>query len=122
MVALALVAVAGCHKRKPAPSAPAPTVAAPPAKPARTPIPQRKPVDALAEGETYVYENGVARREKIEAARAAGLLDVDLGDRWAPYILQDGEGADAKPNAYRETFAKLANEELDADGDPPRPG
>jgi len=123
VVALALLtAAAGCHRRKPAPGAPAPTVAAPPAKPARTPIPQRKPVDALAEGETYVYENGVARREKIEAARAAGLLDVDLGDRWAPYILQDGEGADAKPNAYRETFAKLANEELDADGDPPRPG
>ncbi|HXU05083.1 MAG TPA: L,D-transpeptidase [Polyangia bacterium] len=122
VIALGVAAVGGCHRRKPAP-APAPrTAAAPPVKPARASIPQRKPMDALADGETYVYENGVARREKIEAARAAGYLDVNLGDRWAPYILQDGEGPDAKINAYRETFAKLANEELNADGDAPRPG
>jgi hypothetical protein len=116
-----LLAVASCHRRKPPPPA-APPVAQAPTKPARAAIPARKPVEALAEGETYIYEKGVARREKIEAARAAGYLDVDLGDLWAPYILQDGEGAEAKVNAYRETFAKLANEELNADGDPARPG
>jgi len=77
---------------------------------------------ALAAGETYVYERGVARRDTIAAARAAGFLDVDLGDGWAPFILQDGDGPDAKPNAYRETFIGLANETLDADGDPARPG
>ena len=65
---------------------------------------------------------GVARRDTIAAARAAGLLDVDLGDGWAPFILQDGDGNDAKPNAYRETFIGLANEKLDADGDEARPG
>src|SRR5262249_49051185 len=53
---------------------------------------------------------------------AAGLLDVDLSDGWAPFILQDGDGADAKPNAYRETFVGLANDRLDADGDEARPG
>jgi len=118
---LGLLAVASCHRRKPPPAAP-PPVAQAPTKPARAAIPPRKPVEALAEGETYIYEKGVGRREKIEAARAAGYLDVDLGDLWAPYILQDGEGADAKVNAYRETFAKLANDELSADGDPARPG
>jgi hypothetical protein len=76
----------------------------------------------LAAGETYAYERGAARKLTVEAARAAGLLDVDLSDAWAPYILQDGEGDTAKPNAYRETFAGLANERLDADGQPPKPG
>jgi hypothetical protein len=120
IVALAL---ASCH-RKQAPETAAPGPAPPPvaAKPARPPIPERKPVPALAAGETYVYERGVARRETIAAAREAGLLDVDLSDVWAPFILQDGDGADAKPNAYRETFVGLASDTLDADGDPARPG
>src|SRR5262245_27489497 len=111
----------GCRKRAPAP-APAPPVAAPAPKPARPPIPQRPAVAALAAGETYAYERGVARRDTIAAARAAGLLDVDLGDGWAPFILQDGEGDEAKPNAYRETFVGLANDKLDEDGDEARPG
>jgi lipoprotein-anchoring transpeptidase ErfK/SrfK len=119
--AVACAIVAGCHRRQ------ATTTKAPPApvaaaKPAHPPIPQRKPVAALADGETYIYERGVGRRDTIEAARAAGLLDVDLSDGWAPYILQDGEGDNAKPNAYRETFVGLANDRLDADGDPAHPG
>jgi hypothetical protein len=111
----------GCHRRQKTTTA-APPAAAPTPKPGRPPIPQRKPVAALAAGETYVYERGVARRDTIAAARAGGLLDVDLGDAWAPFILQDGEGEDAKPNAYRETFVGLANDRLDADGDEARPG
>jgi len=121
VAAACLIAVAGCHRRQP-PPATAPTAAAPPAKPARAKIPALKPVAALAAGETYVYERGVARRDTIAAARAAGLLDVDLSDGWAPFILQDGDGDGAKPNAYRETFVGLANDTLDADGDPARPG
>ena len=116
-----VVATPGCRKRQ-KPTTAAPPVAATPPKPARAPIPQRKPVAALAAGETYVYEGGVARRDTIAAARAAGLLDVDLGDDWAPFILQDGEGEGAKPNAYRATFVGLANDRLDADGDEARPG
>jgi len=118
---VACAAAGGCHRRKPTTAA-APPTAAPAPKPARPPIPARKPMAALAAGETYVYDHGVARRDTIAAARAAGLLDVDLGDDWAPFILQDGDGADAKPNAYRETFVGLANETLDPDGDPARPG
>ena len=121
LIAFGVGATPGCHKRQ-KPTTAAPPAPAPPPKPARPPIPQRKPVAALAAGETYVYEGGVARRDTIAAARAAGLLDVDLGDGWAPFILQDGEGEDAKPNAYRETFVGLANDRLDADGDEARPG
>jgi len=52
--------------------------------------------------------------------------DVDLGDDWAPFILQDGGpnpgDAAAKPNAYRATFVALANERVNVDGLPPRRG
>jgi hypothetical protein len=112
---------AACHHRQ----APAPVPAAPPtvaAKPTRPPIPTAKPVAPLAAGETYVYENGAARRDSIVRARGGGLLDVDLSDGWAPFILQDGDGTGAKPNAYRETFIGLAAEQLNADGDEARAG
>jgi hypothetical protein len=106
----------GCHHRG-GPSAPPP---APPvaAKPARPPIPTRAALPALAAGETYAYDRGAARRLTADAARAAGLLDVDLGDDWAPFILQDGggEGDAAKPNDYRQTFVSLADDKLTADG------
>ena len=68
----------GCHHRL-APVAPPP---APPvvAKPTRPPIPKLAALPALGAGETWAYDRGVARKMTIEAARAAGLLDVDLGD------------------------------------------
>src|SRR3954447_24276521 len=111
--ALLALAALGCRHRAVPPQLPpaAPVVV----KPSRPPIPARAPLPALAAGETYAYEGGVARKLTIEAARAAGLLDVDLGDDWAPYILQDGgggEGDAAKPNDYRETFVALANDKL----------
>jgi hypothetical protein len=88
------------------------------AKPARPPIPARAALPALAAGETYAYDGGKARKLTVDDARAAGLLDVDLADDWAPYILQDGGGAGdaAKPNDYRATFVALANDKLSADG------
>ena len=121
LLAVGVCAASACHRRQ-ATTTKAPPPAAPAPKPVRPPIPQRTAVAALAAGETYVYEKGVARRDTIAAARAAGLLDVDLGDGWAPFILQDGDGNDAKPNAYRDTFIGLANDKLDADGDEARPG
>jgi hypothetical protein len=113
LAACALIALGCHHKQVPVPPAPAPPVAA---KPARPPIPKLAPQPALGAGETWAYDRGVARKMTIEAARAAGLLDVDLGDAWAPFILQDGEGEGAKPNDYRETFVALANDKLAADG------
>src|SRR5882724_8406318 len=81
---------------------------------------------ALAPGETYRYDKGGARKITVAEARAAGLLDVDLGDAWAPFIFQDTSGdvvADPpKPNAYRETFVALANDKVNEDGQPPKSG
>jgi hypothetical protein len=119
-LALAAVALGGlaCHHRR---SAPPGAPAAPTAvKPARPPIPRRAAAPALSPGETLAYDRGAAQKMTVAAARAAGLLDVDLSDAWAPYILQDGDPP--MPNDYRQTFVGLANDRLDADGDPARAG
>ncbi len=110
----------GCRHRGEPASAPAPLPVA--VKPTRPPIPPRPAQPPLAAGETYAYARGVARKLTIDAARAEGLLDVDLSDGWAPYILQDGDGDSAKPNDYRATFVGLANDRLDEDGQPAHPG
>ncbi len=117
-----LCAVAACRQRRPPPPpAPAPPPPAT-AKPARPPIPTRAALAPLDSGETYAYQRGAARKITVETARATGLLDVDLSDGWAPFILRDGDEDPPKPNAYRDTFVGLANERLDADGQPPKPG
>jgi hypothetical protein len=110
------VLVAGCHaKQAPAPGA-RPAAVPAPAKPTRPVIPARAPVAPAPEGQVLAYDAGVAKPMPIDDARAAGLLVVDLTDDWAPYILQDGDGAEAKPNAYRKTFVELPNDRVDADG------
>jgi hypothetical protein len=128
LVSTALLAL-GCGRGKRAKPAgqQATAVHAPPA-PAGPPghvhaaIPRRATPPALAAGETYVYRGDVAETRPLAAAHHDGLLDVDLGDGWAPFILQDGDpaataGDDApKPNAYRATFVDLANDRVDADG------
>ncbi|HEX4403476.1 MAG TPA: hypothetical protein VH560_01525, partial [Polyangia bacterium] len=116
-------ALAGCrHPTKPA----ARTTAPSPPPPARPAIPKRAPLAALAPGETYRYDKGVAKKITIAEARAAGLLDVDLGDAWAPFIFQDTSGDvekdPPKPNTYRETFVALANDRVNEDGQPMRAG
>jgi hypothetical protein len=122
LLAAGVGALAGCHgKQSPAPGA-RPAAMPVAAKPTRPPIPPRAAPPPLATGETYGYEHGVAKPQAVADARVAGLLDVDLGDDWAPSILQDGEGADAKPNAYRETFVGLANDRLEAEGEASRAG
>jgi hypothetical protein len=117
------LAATGCKRsKKPAAAPPAPVVAQ---KPSRPPIPARAAMPALAPGETWRYDKGVATKTTAAAARTAGLLDVDLGDAWAPFIFQDTSGDPndpPKPNAYRETFVALANEKVNEDGQPPKPG
>jgi hypothetical protein len=121
----AAVLGAGCGKRAAKESVPPGVVQAPkpapPPGPVHAPIPARAAAAPLDAGATYAYAptSDAPRAETQEAARAAGLLDVDLSDGWAPFILQDGGGApgDApKPNAYRQTFVDLANDRVDADG------
>lgn len=119
---IAAVAGQGCEPdrartRKAAPPSPA----TPPAT-----TPDRRPHPPLAADQTYQYR-GQRDGEPIarDAARAAGLLTVDLGDEWAPFLFQDSSGPGdpaAKPNSYRATFVALANERVNVDGVPPRAG
>ncbi len=53
-----------------------------------------------------------ARRETVAKARKQGLLDVDLSDEWAPFIFSESDesGGPIKPNPYRATFVRLAND------------
>jgi hypothetical protein len=119
---LTAAAPVACHRR-PFSLTRGTNVAPAAAKRVRKPIPPRAVMAPLATGETYVYASGAARRAAVVEARAAGLLDVDLGDGWAPTILQDGGGSDpAKRNAYRATFIGLANDRLDEEGQPAKKG
>ena len=83
--------------------------------PAPPPLPPVVPWDTrgpLAPGETYVLEAAGPRRTTVAEARRQGLLDVDLSDEWAPFIFSesDGPSAPTKPNRYRDTFVRLAND------------
>ena len=82
---------------------------------AAAPLPAVTPWDPagpLAPGETYALDADNPRRTTVAEARKAGLLDVDLSDEWAPFIFteSDGPGTPTKPNAYRDTFIRLAND------------
>ena len=109
---LSLLPVACGKPSVPAPSPPPPprnpslVDALPVVRPAR-PWDQGVP---LTTGETFAFHPDGARREAVETACAAGLLDVDLSDTWAPFLFQDtgGSSKDSKPNRYRETFVSLA--------------
>ena len=101
------------------PTDPAKSGAALPPRPARPALPK---LDAGA-GEAYVYDakTNAATTITDAGARAAGLLVVDLGDGWAPFIFQDGgieKGDPPKPNGYRQTFIDLANDRVDSNGHP----
>jgi hypothetical protein len=106
------MALGACRERA-APrtsSTAAPKKAPPP--PARPHIPM--PWDKggpLGDGETFALKPGHEARTTIEAARADGLLDVDLSDDWAPFIFSESDPAhpEPKPNFYRSTFIALAN-------------
>ncbi len=76
------------------------------------PVAPWDPRGPLLPGETYALETDGPRREGVAEARKQGLLDVDLSDAWAPFIFSesDGPGTPTKPNAYRDTFVRLAND------------
>ena len=101
-------------------------------------MPPRPILPSLGPNEAYIYDDDrtktttttttkatTATKMTDAEARAAGLLVVNLGDDWAPFIFGDGgdsrdSGEDKndppKPNGYRQTFVDLANERVDADG------
>jgi hypothetical protein len=114
LLALGAVALVACRKEQPrAPGAPAKQVA--PVKP-HVPMPWDKG-GPLEEGQTFALVPGHEKRDSIEGARAAGLLDVDLGDEWAPFIFSETDpgAAEPKPNFYRPTFIALANNRTSPD-------
>ncbi|HET6283473.1 MAG TPA: hypothetical protein VFH73_21120 [Polyangia bacterium] len=123
---VAAALTAGCNGGDPKPRAtPASGPAAP--RPAAAPpaiSPARQPHPALPPDHSYYYRGANAEAMTREAARAAGLMTVDLGDEWAPFLFQDtgGPGDPAKPNGYRGTFVALGNERLNVDGVAPRAG
>jgi hypothetical protein len=101
-----------CGEDSPPPVAvdppPSPVVQAPPPPPA--PPALREPVP--------VFENGRVTRT-VEAADAAreGLLLVDLGDEWVPFIFSeaDSDTAPRVPNPYLQTYLALARGEYPDD-------
>jgi hypothetical protein len=96
-------------RRDAAPTTPA---AAPiPVQPAQPPLPWDQG-GGLAEGETIVVGIEHPGREPLDWARSAGLLTVDLSDKWAPFIFSESDGpkGEVKPNRYRRAFIALAND------------
>ena len=117
LLILAVVAAgAACRKEAPRPPGPfAPRSTATPPKP-HVPMLWDKG-GPLAEGQTFTLRPGKEAREPIDTARTAGLLDIDLGDEWAPFIFSEGDpnSDDPKPNFYRPTFIALANNRTSPD-------
>lgn len=66
----------------------------------------------LTENETLALREGEGVRMPRDKVRAKGLLDVDLGDEWAPFIFSESDegSTEVKPNAYRRAFIALAND------------
>jgi hypothetical protein len=71
----------------------------------------------LAPSETYALGANGPRQISVTEARKQGLLDVDLSNRWAPFIFSESDGPDTptKPNPYRSTFIRLANDRASPD-------
>ena len=127
--AVATIAAPACDRAKPTPPAERPrpsaaATAAPPPAPARPrpqPIaaadalpalsdlpPERRAIQVVGSG-----ENGADLQERqvdADAARARGLVVVDLSDAWAPSVL-DG-------TSYRSVYTGLAADRSDGDGQP----
>jgi hypothetical protein len=111
-----LVLLPACQQTRQAAS-PARTVDAAAMVPPLPPVPPWDTQGPLAAGETYALGPEGPRRMSVAEARKQGLLDVDLSDEWAPFIFSesDGPSAPAKPNPYRSTFIRLANDRASPD-------
>ncbi len=73
--------------------------------------PERRAIQFVGEQERVV---------DADVARARGLTLVELGNAWAPAILDDGTGPGGAvlPNRYRGVFTGLAADRADGDGQP----
>ena len=66
----------------------------------------------MAEGETIALLPEDGGRMPMDWARDKGLLNVELFDKWAPFIFSESDRPDSeeKPNRYRRAFIALAND------------
>ncbi|HRI08788.1 MAG TPA: hypothetical protein PKW35_13285 [Nannocystaceae bacterium] len=73
----------------------------------------------------WVFDGDPRKPTKMEitAAEEAGYTVIDLSNGWVPYIFTDKTvGAeDLAANDYRARYVGLANDKIDADGEPLRP-
>lgn len=113
-----------------APTAPTPTV--PPGGAAADPTPEIPPPPPAvvfpktsqrehAAGSAWAFDPGAPPRKlEITAAESAGYTVIDLGNNWVPYIFSEKTvGADdTQTNEYRKRYVDLANNRVDADGEP----
>jgi hypothetical protein len=116
-LAVALLGAAACKARshqheaakhaakpaRPAAHEPEPWHAAPP------------PPDETMAQPVPLWEDGKITRQ-VDAATASskGMVVLDLGEAWVPYIFSDGTSESGKPlpNAYREIYEQLARGEF----------
>ncbi|MGE0789821.1 MAG: hypothetical protein AB7S26_29380 [Sandaracinaceae bacterium] len=119
--ALGLLTLVGCDRLEwVGGTDPAPPSTAPEARPAPAPRPAPEPeptpppmVEPIA-----FYENGSTDRQVDAAtARQDGLLVLDLGESWTPYLFTEQSEGDPEPiaHAYRGTYLALARGEFPDD-------
>ncbi len=73
-------------------------------------------------GHAWVFDGpgSAPRKQEIPAAEAAGYTVIDLGNNWVPYIFSEKTVGveDLQTNDYRKRYVDLANDRVDADGEP----
>lgn len=72
-------------------------------------------------GQAWVFEPGAEpRKQEIAQVETAGYTVVDLGNSWVPYIFSEKTNGreDLSANEYRQRYVGLANNKVDADGEP----
>ncbi|MCA9536033.1 MAG: hypothetical protein KC593_20240 [Myxococcales bacterium] len=110
------LAATGCDEPTP-PVAPDPEPAVQPVV-EPTPQPAPEPAPAALLHPVDVWSAG-SKGEPVERAQATreGLLLLDLGDDWTPYLFTEvsEEGEQPVPNAYRATYLALARGEYPDD-------
>jgi hypothetical protein len=80
--------------------------------------------DLPADARALLVVNGAERWVDAQAIESVGYTLVDLRDTWTPSIFAEEKTPEGLPlpNRYRRVFIGLANDQLDADGEPLKPG
>jgi hypothetical protein len=101
------------------PTTPGPSTATTPAASARV-LPKLSQREHPA-GHAWIFAAGAEpQKQEIAQAEAAGYTLIDLGNGWVPYIFSEktNDKEDLSANEYRQRYIGLANDRVDADGEP----